>query len=137
GQFYRVENAVLKPEMDSALLPGFFMSGSSEAGIEAATATGAVAIQYPGPPDQAPRGVGRCGVRVGIVARPVEEEAWNVALSRFPEDRKGQITRQLATKVSDSSWHHSLAEIGGATRDRKQTYWLGPFENYQTNCPYL
>ena len=39
-----------------------------------------------------------------------KREAWDVARARFPEDRKGQLTRQLATKVSDSVWHKQLSE---------------------------
>ena len=70
------------------------------------------------------------------MTRQREEEAWDIALARFPADRKGQLTRQMATKVSDSTWHHRLSEIGGSTGGR-DTYWLHPFENYQTNCPYL
>ena len=35
-----------------------------------------------------------------------------VARERFPEDRKGQITHQLAMKVSDSAWHRQLSELG-------------------------
>jgi len=42
-------------------------------------------------------------VRVGIIARKSEEEAWSIANERFPGDRKGQITHQLAMKTSDSA----------------------------------
>ena len=145
GQFYRVENLTLQPRMKPELFPGVFMSGSSDAGLEAARTVGAVAVQYPPPPgsspddDQegSPEHHGPSGIRIGIVTRPSEDEAWDIAISRFPEDRKGQLTRQLATKVSDSTWHQRLSEIGGAAPKTRKTYWLQPFENYQTNCPYL
>jgi len=39
--------------------------------------------------------------------------------------------------VSDSAWHQRLAEIGNEHNGGNGTYWLHPFENYQTNCPYL
>jgi alkanesulfonate monooxygenase len=117
------------------------MSGSSEAGAAAARETGAIAIKYPEPPDQnaaAPVGDdGPSGVRIGIVARPRSADAWEIAVERFPENRKGQLTRQLATKVSDSAWHHRLSEIGVESSIPRETYWLQPFENYHTNCPYL
>src|SRR6266568_2707506 len=45
------------------------------------------------------------GIRIGIIAREDAGEAWAVARARFPEDRKGQLTHQLAMKVSDSEWH--------------------------------
>jgi alkanesulfonate monooxygenase len=77
-----------------------------------------------------------------VIARRREEEAWQVAYQRFPDDRRGQITRQIATKISDSSWHKRLSEIGSGTGSTgsdpgSEAYWLHPFENYQTNCPYL
>jgi alkanesulfonate monooxygenase len=141
GKFYRVTNLTLRPALAPELLPGILMSGSSEAGMAAANQTGAIAVQYPEPPGSnisgQSRDNGQYGVRIGIVARPRGDDAWAVATARFPEDRKGQLTRQLATKVSDSAWHHRLSEITDEFADSRATYWLHPFENYQTNCPYL
>ncbi len=140
GEFYKVSNVTFTPKLDPDLFPGILVSGSSEAGMSASRAMGAIAVKYPEPPaqcrDNSAEGV-ECGVRIGIVARNTGEEAWSVAHDRFPEDRKGQLTRQLATKVSDSAWHKRLAEVGAATNGKQDTYWLHPFENYQTNCPYL
>jgi len=41
-------------------------------------------------------------------------------------------------------WHQRLAELGeSAAQDtsvntaRRNPYWLGPYENYKTFCPYL
>jgi alkanesulfonate monooxygenase len=135
GSFYQVTNLKLSPAIAPDLLPGFLVSGSSEAGLAAAREMGAIAVKYPEPPEKCAANHDdlTCGVRIGIVARPDEEAAWLVAYERFPEDRQGQITRQLATKVSDSKWHRQLSELGA----RPGAYWLHPFENYQTNCPYL
>lgn len=106
--------------------------------MAAAREMGAIAVKYPEPPSECPtvslNSSVACGVRIGIIARAGEDSAWQAAYDRFPEDRKGQLTRQLATKVSDSSWHKRLSEIGGSA---KGAYWVHPFENYQTNCPYL
>jgi len=136
-----VKNLTLKPTLNPEFFPGILMSGSSEAGMAAAKETGAIAVQYPEPPRENPAAPpaehGRCGVRIGIVTRPRQEAAWEVALARFPEDRKGQLTRQLAVKMSDSAWHRRLSEIGDQSNEGRDTYWLHPFENYQTNCPYL
>ena len=142
GRFYQVNALSLNPRIAPELLPGILVSGSSEAGMAAAREMGAIAVKYPEPASQcaaAPlhsplESTLSCGVRIGIVARANEDDAWNAAYERFPEDRKGQLTRQLATKVSDSSWHKRLAALGGSANG---TYWLHPFENYQTNCPYL
>jgi alkanesulfonate monooxygenase len=140
GEFYKVAKLALTPKVAPELRPGYLMSGSSEAGMAAAKELGAVAVQYPEPAAAAAKtwisnGCGARGIRIGIVTRPKADEAWDAALERFPEDRAGQLTRQLATKVSDSLWHRRLAEVGST--QLRETYWLHPFENYQTNCPYL
>ena len=141
GEFYKVRNLRMTPPLDAALAPGILVSGSSPAGLEAARAIGAVAVKYPRPPkdylgDPPPEGAG-CGVRIGIIARADEEEAWRVAHERFPEDRRGQIAHQLAMKVSDSHWHRQLSGAAKANGMREGAYWMWPFENYKTFCPYL
>jgi alkanesulfonate monooxygenase len=138
GEFYRVDKLKLTPPLAPALFPGVFVSGSSDAGVAAARTIGATAIKYPKPASEEEARADdqlACGIRVGIIARQEEAEAWDVARARFPEDRKGQLTRQLATKVSDSTWHRQLAERE-ETRE-KSPYWLVPFQNYKTMCPYL
>jgi alkanesulfonate monooxygenase len=138
GEFYRVDKLRLTPPLAANLAPGVFVSGSSEAGLAAARSIGATAIKYPKPASEEPiRADERleCGIRVGIIARRDETEAWAVARARFPEDRKGQLTRNLATKVSDSVWHKQLSEMRSSREN--SPYWLVPFENYKTMCPYL
>ena len=142
GRYYRVTNVRTTPPLPSELLPGVFVSGSSAAGLEAGRALGATAVQYPKPAAQYDAGtrvdVAESGIRVGIIARDDAEQAWTVAQDRFPEDRRGQLTHQLAMKVSDSVWHEQLSALGKASTDReKSPYWLVPFENYKTFCPYL
>ena len=74
---------------------------------------------------------------MGIITRESGDDAWDVALERFPVDRQGQLTHQLAMKVSDSVWHKRLSQIGSSVNGKRNVYWLGPFENYKTFCPYL
>lgn len=141
GRYYAVRNLSLSPPLPPELLPEVLISGSSPAGADAARRIGATAVRYPAPPGEEP-GVagaeGKIGIRVGIIARETGDEAWRVALERFPEDRKGQITHSLAMRVSDSQWHRQLSEMGSSTEQgERPTYWLGPFENYRTFCPYL
>lgn len=144
GKFFQVKNLALTPPLQPELRGGILMSGSSEAGMSAATATGAVAIQYPEPAESCkPVAPGLpYGIRVGIVTRPDEDEAWDVADKRFPDDRQGQITRFVASKTSDSSWHKRLSQLSAEESNApqpsaRQTYWLHPFGQYHTNCPYL
>lgn len=138
GEFYRVDQLRLTPPLPPDLFPGIFVSGSSEGGLVAAKAIGATAVKYPKPPeeeDPLPDNTIDYGVRVGIITRRDEDEAWAIARARFPEDRKGQVTHQLAMKVSDSHWHKQLSEMGKESGENP--YWLVPFEHYKTFCPYL
>jgi alkanesulfonate monooxygenase len=141
GKYYRVDRLTMQPHLNPALFPGILVSGSSDSGQEAARAMGAVAVNYPEPPGQCATGRstpnGPCGVRVGLIARADEDQAWKVALERFPEDRGGQLTHQFAMKVSDSVWHKLLSDVGARLNGKRDTYWLHPFETYKTFCPYL
>jgi alkanesulfonate monooxygenase len=139
GEFYKVDKLRMTPPLAPELFPGIFVSGSSEAGLAAAKAMGATAVKYPKPPgeyeNEPPDENLDSGVRVGIIAREDEDEAWRVARERFPEDRKGELAHQLAMKTSDSIWHKQLSELG-KTADNNP-YWLTPFQHYKTFCPYL
>jgi len=140
GRYYTVTQLQLAPPLSRELFPGIFVSGSSPAGVEAARAIGGTAIKFPKPPTEEAtfaRNGGGIGIRVGVVARDDDDEAWKVARARFPEDRRGQVTHALAMKVSDSHWHRELTEFGKHEPSPVNPYWLGPFENYQTFCPYL
>jgi len=140
GEFYQVKNLKMPTPLDADLFPAITVSGSSDAGLNAARAIGAVAVQYPKPVaeyEQSPLATDLpLGIRVGVVARDDSDEAWAIARERFPEDRKGQITHKLAMKVSDSKWHEQLSELG-EVREEDSPYWMIPFENYKTFCPYL
>jgi alkanesulfonate monooxygenase len=131
----------MAPPLSPELFPRLFISGSSGAGLEAAKALGAMAVQYPRP-------VSECaverhsdgldtGIRVGLIARRTADEAWKIANERFPDDRKGELAHQLAMKTSDSLWHKQLSESADRVNGERKTYWLRPFEMYKTFCPYL
>ena len=141
GRYHHVENLRLSPSLPAELYPGILISGSSPAGLAAAQAIEAIAVKYPEPLEQvganADAGGVDSGIRVGIIARETSEQAWSVAHERFPEDRKGQMTHALAMKVSDSQWHQQLSALANQPLTDANPYWLGPFQNYKTFCPYL
>lgn len=141
GRYYRVHNLRMTPPLPKELLPEIMISGSSDAGMAAARRLGAIPVEYPKPPAEyaaaAPMNGAAHGIRIGIIARPDTREAWSVAHTRFPEDRKGQLTHQLAMKVSDSAWHKQLSGLGESGAEARNPYWLVPFQNYKTFCPYL
>jgi alkanesulfonate monooxygenase len=143
GSFYSVEKLRLSPPLAPHLRPRVLVSGSSDAGLAAARALGATAVEYPKPagdyqgrPQEAADDLPR-GVRLGIICRDDEAEAWRIAHERFPVDRRGELTHQVAMKVSDSVWHQQLSALGTSAPTRNHPYWLVPFENYKTMCPYL
>lgn len=138
GEFYTTENLRLVPEVPPELVPGLFVSGSSPAGQAAARALGATAVEYPQPARAGRRAAsGQAGIRVGVIAREDADTAWEVGHRRFPVERRGQLTHQLAMKVSDSQWHRQLSELARSRGSLRDPYWLVPFENYRTMCPYL
>jgi alkanesulfonate monooxygenase len=141
GEFYTIRNLKMTPALPAPLLPGVFVSGSSEAGLLAAKALRATAVKYPKPArEYGQANSHEClgsGVRVGIITRASADEAWRIAHERFPTDKKGQLTHKLAMKVSDSSWHKQLSEFAAEPNIDETPYWLVPFENYKTFCPYL
>ena len=141
GEFYRVNNLKMTPRLSAELFPGLLISGSSDAGLAAAQRLAATAIKYPKPVSEyeaQPEQDGLdSGIRVGIIARATDSAAWQVALTRFPEDRKGQLIHQLAMKTSDSVWHQQLSAMGEQAVSAANPYWLVPFLNYKTFCPYL
>ena len=141
GRYYKVSNLKLTPPLPAELMPGLLVSGSSDAGMDAARRLKATAVEYPKPPAEyasapsantTPR-----GIRIGVIARAEDAQAWSVAHTRYPEDRKGQLTHQLAMKVSDSSWHRQLSELGKTGANAENPYWLVPFQNYKAVCPFL
>jgi alkanesulfonate monooxygenase len=139
GEFYAVTNLSLVPALDPALMPRFLLSGSSPEGLAAAKTLDALPVRYPEPASQAASGQNEdhaFGIRVGIIAREDESDAWRIARERFPEDRRGQVIHQLAMKVSDSAWHRQLSAIGPQLNP-DSAYWMVPFQNYKTFCPYL
>lgn len=141
GEYYQVRQLKMTPALPAGLFPGVMMSGSSAAGLAAAKAVGAIAVKYPEAPDveaaAPPDPDLQTGIRIGILARPSGDEAWTIAHERFPEDRKGQLTHQLTIKVSDSQWHRQLSQLAERGPTETNPYWLVPFQNYKTFCPYL
>lgn len=140
GRHVQAHRLSLMPPMPAELRPLVTMAGSSPASRDAAAAVGATAVMYPEPiemyTDDRLWSAGDCGARVGIIARDTTEEAWDVALARFPDDRRGRKMHAMANNISESSWHKRLSTVAGEIDEPKATYWLGPFETYKTFCPY-
>jgi len=141
GDYYTVRNLRIQPTLSPELFPGIMISGSSPAGAKAAARTNATAIKYPERVEDEERlfssRTGPCGVRMGIIARSTDDEAWQVAHQRYPAQRRGKILHRIARSISDSYWHRRLSDRARTIASEKNAYWLGPFENYHTFCPQL
>ena len=140
GHYYKIDNLKLTPDLAAELQPGVLVSGSSEAGANAAQQLRAIAVEYPKPAAEytsSKRPATPKGIRIGLIVRDDESEAWSIAHNRYPRDRKGELTRQLATKVSDSNWHRDLSAMSESGPEEESPYWLVPFQNYKAMCPYL
>lgn len=135
GAYYSVAGLRLPTVPSRELGSRFLVSGSSPAGMAAARALAATAIVYPEQPEkQAPADPSIAqGLRIGVITRPTSAEAWDVALARFPEERAGRINHRLAMAHSDSQWHQQLSRA----TEQHGTYWMRPFKNYKTFCPYF
>ena len=137
GRYYRVRNLRLAPPIpgiraaahDLRLLPG---------GAGGCAGTGCDRDQVPPAVADAPA---RTGDRVRHADRSDHARGCRSGLAAgvraFPEDRAGQIAHGLAMQVSDSQWHRQLSELAGDAAVSHESYWLGPFKNYKTFCPYL
>jgi alkanesulfonate monooxygenase len=141
GDFYRVRTLGMFPALPEHLAPELFISGSSEAGRRAGERLGALALRYPQPPgtgDPGPHNdLGGGGVRIGIIARDCDQEAWSVARDRFPDTRAGRMLQRMARNSSDSEWITRLSESEEFPAGAGSPYWMGPFKTYATFCPYL
>ncbi|MBT9386248.1 LLM class flavin-dependent oxidoreductase [Pseudooceanicola sp. CBS1P-1] len=143
GRWYAVTNLTLSPALPEALMPEIFVSGASEACQAAAVSLGATRFSYTSPPADLARraplpGAGRLGLRAGIIAREDSRSAWTAALTRFPEDKRGQMAHRLARLKSQSRWHRDISELAEALPEaRDGAYWLNPIRNYRTFCPYF
>jgi alkanesulfonate monooxygenase len=138
GDYFTVKNLTIRPRISPELVPEVFVSGTSTAGIAAARKIGATSISYPGTPSGITKNRGvSAGIRIGVIAREESSEAWRIAHERFPPDRKGQLVHDMARRVSDSAWYGQLSELGDKPPDCNSPYWLMPFKNYKTFCPYL
>ena len=139
GRYYTVSHLHLGQRPTSSIFPSFFMSGSSAAAREIASQIGACAIEYPEEPGKAPQLPSSLsfsrGVRIGVIARSSNGEAWDAAHRRFPPDIEGEAIRKFAATASDSEWVKTL--LHASAQEQAGAYWLSPFRRFQRACPYL
>jgi alkanesulfonate monooxygenase len=142
GRYYNVRGAQLPFPPPADLVPVAYVSGSSEASVQAAESLGLRQLTYPLPPDDFAGSTARTnkfgtGIRIGIIAREDSSEAWRIAHKRFPLDSEGAARMQLLCAITESSWQDAMASLAMPDNNNGDPYWLVPFRNYHTFCPYL
>ncbi|MEN3746196.1 LLM class flavin-dependent oxidoreductase [Sphingomonas sp. HF-S3] len=134
GRFYRVQDEGLSPLLAAEDLPEIWFSGSSDAALQSAAKHADYYLSWLEPFDQladkfarvkartaALGGEQKCAVRVDLVARPTEEEAWREVRAGFenlsderrrasragPTDSVG-AARQQALKPGEARYYDDL-----------------------------
>lgn len=139
GEYFQLSRATVTPRLDLALLPEVFVAGTSQRCRDVQRRLGATRLTYP-------REIGSyagdaalsgAGLRMGIIARDTAEEAWRIALDRFPVYPEGEELHELAAETVSSEWHLTLSADAMRSSERAGVYWLYPFRSYRTYCPYL
>ena len=136
GEFYKVDKLRMTPFLPPEIFPGVFVSGSSDAGLEAARTIGATAIMYPKPAgeyeSEPPDQTIESGIRVGIIVR-----ARSVGCCAPPFSPRSQGRDH--PRVGDESVRFCLAQtnirLGSAFR--RQSILAGPFSKLQDDVPVL
>jgi alkanesulfonate monooxygenase len=141
GRYHDARGLRLPQPVDPALRPEFVVSGSSSAGRVASRALQARSVTHALPPEEdhlppLERGLASA-LRLGIIARRDEKEAWQTAYTRFSSDRKRTPTRHSAHKVPMPYRSEDVPRLAEERAGTGTPYWTLPFENYQTLCPYL
>lgn len=139
GSHYELKSAALSPQLPPDMMPGFFMSGASDAARHAQEKLGVTRLAYPREIGtyQGPSPLRRGGVGWGVIARETADEAWSVARRRFPIDKRGEKIHDFASAGVQSRWHQHLSEDAVAAGARESVYWLYPFRSYRAFSPYL
>ncbi|GLL03746.1 LLM class flavin-dependent oxidoreductase [Dactylosporangium matsuzakiense] len=151
GAHYRFRGLRADAALDPQLHPRVFVAGASEAGRKAAFAVGDVAVTHPEPVQlfaegflashaaavrAAARQPPRVGIRVGLVARPTSEEAWEFARTQYVADRYTRLKMSMRKK-SDSVWSRQMAALATEGDVYDEVYWTGAYRSDQGFAPLL
>jgi alkanesulfonate monooxygenase len=144
GDHYRYRRLHLSTALDKALHPRVFVAGSSAASVEAARRVADVAVTHPEPVGAfadtfvSARGgqEAALGIRVGLIARPTDEEAWEVARREYVPDRRSRAMTMLKTR-SESDWNRRIAELAVTGETHDGVYWTGAYRADRGLMPQL
>ncbi|MFI9380458.1 LLM class flavin-dependent oxidoreductase [Kutzneria sp. NPDC052558] len=140
GRFYHYRGLRAHSWLPPEDRPRVFVAGSSPASRRAAEEVGDIAITHPEPVDQfaqtfldGSRTV-RIGIRVGLIVRDTDEQAWRVAHDRYQSDRRTRLKTAMRRK-SDSDWSRRMATLSADVHD--DVYWTGAYQADKGSMPLL
>lgn len=141
--YYGLRRLRAYARIDAELVPDVFVAGSSDDSLRLARRVADVVVTHPEPVGlfretfASRRELGaRIAVRVGIIARNTDEEAWEFARREFPVDRAATIRRVLK-QDSASDWSRRLARLGDREERHDGVYWTGMYDSGKASAPVL
>ncbi|WP_226607793.1 LLM class flavin-dependent oxidoreductase [Bacillus cereus] len=144
GTYYNYHDLYSGPSIDNSLIPEIFIPGSSQESIDLALKVADTALIRPQPYKQfiekyltnISHSNMNFAIRISIIARPSQDEAWKLAERRFKRDRRGEITTVMR---SNSLSHNARTMASLALTQEKfdDVYWMGGFLSGKTEDPYL
>ncbi|WP_052393837.1 LLM class flavin-dependent oxidoreductase [Kutzneria sp. 744] len=140
GRFYNYRALRTNSALEEYLRPRFFVAGSSPAARRTVRAVADVAITHPEPVDRfattfVESDIG-IGIRIGLLARETDAEAWRVATARHPYDRRAELTTAMRVR-SGSDWSRRLATLAAAEETYDEVYWTGAYRTDKGAMPLL
>jgi alkanesulfonate monooxygenase len=144
GDYYQFRDLQINAKLPEHLQPRIFVAGSSEASRHLAEQVGHVMITHPEPVDlfaanflAARKDSDQAiGVRVGLVARETDEEAWAAALKDHHVSRAARL-RTLLKRESQSEWNRRMAQLASEADLYDGVYWTGLYSTGRTAAPLL
>jgi alkanesulfonate monooxygenase len=144
GTYYRFRGLRTRSLVPSELVPRLFVAGSSPASRELAADIGDVIVTHPEPVENfresfvegRANGGSEIGVRLGLLARPTEEEAWTAARDRYVTTRSDRL-QTLLQRESQSDWIRRMAALVTSDGIYDRVYWTGLFGSGRAAAPML
>ena len=140
GHFYDYRALRTNSALDAEHRPRIFVAGSSPAARRTVRAVADVAITHPEPVDRfvttfVDADV-EIGIRIGLLARDTDAQAWRIARARHPDDRRAELKTAMRKK-SESEWSRRLAVLAGAGETFDEVYWTGAYRTDRGAMPLL
>lgn len=136
GHYYQINDLQLLPSLPAHLQPDFLLAGQSAAARALACSLPAETLQMLGPDLDGPADA-QGGLYFGIVTRPDRAAALEAARAYFPADDVGREVAARAMQATDATWKRRLWSESESEEISTCGYWLGPFKNFQSDCPYV